>query len=203
MFLYFTTPFHHVVSLLKYLFFVHFFLFFTTKIAQHNTHTAHNIHNTQPHKSIQYSQKQNITLHHITSHHISHLFGAHCRGHGVCFRPSRGGAKKPELAKLLCENSGTDVEWLIDKFNLDLSIVARLGGHSAPRTHCGKERFPGVTTTYALIQMAENIVGKSDEARIMTKARVTELIMSGGACLMNVWISARKTKLLSRQQLTR
>ena len=24
-----------------------------------------------------------------------------------------------------------DVEWLLDKFNLDLSLVARLGGHSA------------------------------------------------------------------------
>ena len=41
---------------------------------------------------------------------------------------SEGGAKKPELAKLLCENSGTDVEWLMDKFNLDLSLVARLDG---------------------------------------------------------------------------
>ena len=27
---------------------------------------------------------------------------------------------------------------------------------------------------------------------MITKARVTELIMSGGACLMNVWISARR-----------
>ena len=43
----------------------------------------------------------------------------------------KGGAKTPELAKVLCENSGTDVEWLMDKFNLDLSLVARLGGHAA------------------------------------------------------------------------
>ena len=35
----------------------------------------------------------------------------------------KGGAKKPELAKFLCENSGTDVEWLMNKFNLDLSLV--------------------------------------------------------------------------------
>ena len=40
----------------------------------------------------------------------------------------RGGAKKPELAKVLCENSGADVEWLLGKFSLDLSVVARLGG---------------------------------------------------------------------------
>ena len=44
----------------------------------------------------------------------------------------KGGAKKPELAKVLCENSGIDVECLMDNFNLDLSLVARLGSHSAP-----------------------------------------------------------------------
>ena len=49
-----------------------------------------------------------------------------------------------------------------------------------------------VTITYALIQMVKKIAGKSDKARMITKARVTELIMSGGACLMNVWISARR-----------
>ena len=94
----------------------------------------------------------------------------------------QGGAKKPELAKVLCENSGADVKWLLDKFNLDLSLVARTGGHSALRTNRGKERFPGMTITYALIQMAEKIAEKSDKARIITKAWVTELIMSGDAC---------------------
>ena len=49
-----------------------------------------------------------------------------------------------------------------------------------------------VTLTCALIQMVKKIAGKSDKARMITKARVTELIMSGGACLMNVWISARR-----------
>ncbi len=56
----------------------------------------------------------------------------------------KGGAKKPELVKVLCGNSGADVDWLVEKFNLDLSLLARLGGHSAPRTHRGKERFPGI-----------------------------------------------------------
>ena len=52
-----------------------------------------------------------------------------------CLRQTlwRVDAKKPELAKVLCENSGADVEWLMDKFHLDLSLVARLGGHSALR----------------------------------------------------------------------
>merc|ERR1711957_954033 len=89
----------------------------------------------------------------------------------------KGGAKRPELVKVLCENSGADVEWLMDKFSLDLSLVARLGGHSAPRTHRGKERFPGMTITYALIQMVEKVAERSDRARIITKARVTKLTM--------------------------
>ena len=71
---------------------------------------------------------------------------------------------------------------MIDKFKLDLLLVARPGGHSVPRNHRGKERFPGMTITYTLIQMVEKIAEKSDKARINTKAQVTELIMSGGVC---------------------
>ena len=43
----------------------------------------------------------------------------------------------------------------MDKINLDLSLVSRLGGHSAPRNDKGKERFPGMTITFAVIQMVE------------------------------------------------
>jgi len=96
----------------------------------------------------------------------------------------KGGAKKPDVVKVLCGNSGADVDWLVDKFNLDLSLVARLGGHSAPRTHRGKERFPGMTITYALIQMVEKVAEKTDKARIITKARATKLLTNGsGACV--------------------
>jgi len=76
------------------------------------------------------------------------------------------------------------VDWLVEKFDLDLSLVARLGGHSAPRTHRGKERFPGMTITYALIQMLENVAEKTDRARIVTKARAhTLLTHPDGACI--------------------
>merc|ERR1711865_249537 len=90
----------------------------------------------------------------------------------------KGGAKKPELANVLCANSAADVDWLIDAFDLDLSLLARLGGHSQPRTHRGKERFPGMTITYALIQMCEKVAEKTDRARIVTKAEVCKLIMN-------------------------
>jgi len=95
----------------------------------------------------------------------------------------KGGAKKPDVVKVLCGNSGADVDWLVDKFSLDLSLVARLGGHSAPRTHRGKERFPGMTITYALIQMVEKIAERTDKARIITKARAISLLTSNGACV--------------------
>merc|ERR1711879_760869 len=93
----------------------------------------------------------------------------------------KGGAKRPDVVKVLCCNSAADVDWLVEKFDLDLSLVARLGGHSMPRTHRGKERFPGMTITYALIQMLEKIAEKTDRARIITKAEVFKLIMNGPA----------------------
>ena len=97
----------------------------------------------------------------------------------------KGGDKRPEVVKVVCGNSGADVDWLVDKFDLDLSLVARLGGHSAPRTHRGKERFPGMTITYALIQMLEKVAEKTDRARIITKARAHKMLTnpSSGACV--------------------
>jgi len=94
----------------------------------------------------------------------------------------KGGAKKPELVKVLATNSGPDCDWLMDIFGLDLSLVARLGGHSAPRTHRGKERFPGMTITYALIQMVEKIAEKTNGniAQVVTKAKATSLIFQSG-----------------------
>ena len=39
----------------------------------------------------------------------------------------------------------------------DLSLDARLGGYSAPRTHRGKECFSVMTITFDLIHMVENV----------------------------------------------
>ena len=57
----------------------------------------------------------------------------------------------------------------MDKLNSDLSLVAQLGGHPQPRTPRGKQRFPGMTIAYALIQMLEKVAEKADFARIVTK----------------------------------
>lgn len=88
---------------------------------------------------------------------------------------------RPELARVLTGESAPAVEWLQKRFNLDLSLVSRLGGHSFPRTHRGKERFPGMTITYALMEKLEEIASKSPElAQVVTKARVTKLNTTNG-----------------------
>merc|ERR1719472_175157 len=92
----------------------------------------------------------------------------------------RGGASRPDLVQVLCNESAPSVDWIIDKFGVDLSLVSRLGGHSMPRTHRGKERFPGMTITYALMQRFEKIAETSDRAKIVNKARVYKLICNAG-----------------------
>merc|ERR1719164_9845 len=74
----------------------------------------------------------------------------------------RGGAKRPDLVKVLCHESAPAVDWCQDKFGVDLSLVSRLGGHSMPRTHRGKERFPGMTITYGLMERLEEIEEATD-----------------------------------------
>ena len=89
----------------------------------------------------------------------------------------RGGSKNPQLAKTMCEESAAGVDWLVEKFGLDLSLVSRLGGHSQPRTHRGKERFPGMTITFALMERYEKLCDLKDgRATLINKARVTKLI---------------------------
>lgn len=83
----------------------------------------------------------------------------------------------PELTRVLAYNSASAVEWIQDKFQVDLSIVSRLGGHSQPRTHRGKEAFPGMTITYALMEKMEELCEKNPEKyMVVKKAQVTSLI---------------------------
>lgn len=87
---------------------------------------------------------------------------------------------RPELVKVLTGNSASAVEWLQDRFGLDLSLVSQLGGHSFPRTHRGKERFPGMTITYALMEKLEDISrADTKRAKILVKANVKKLVKNG------------------------
>jgi flavocytochrome c len=88
---------------------------------------------------------------------------------------------RPDLIKVLTYKSAAAVEWLQDVFNLDLTLVSRLGGHSQPRTHRGHDaKFPGMAITYALMQRLEDLAENEPErVQIIKKAKVTKLNKSG------------------------
>eukprot|EP00357_Protocruzia_adherens_P032291 CAMPEP_0115005468 /NCGR_PEP_ID=MMETSP0216-20121206/19885_1 /TAXON_ID=223996 /ORGANISM="Protocruzia adherens, Strain Boccale" /LENGTH=572 /DNA_ID=CAMNT_0002371791 /DNA_START=126 /DNA_END=1844 /DNA_ORIENTATION=- len=100
-----------------------------------------------------------------------------------------GGKEAPasELGKRMARDSAPAVEWLIHNFGLDLSLISRLGGHSQPRTHRGKQRFPGMTITYALLDRLEEIAQETPEvARIILKADVKKLLKNGNGDVVGV-----------------
>ncbi|KAI9889839.1 MAG: hypothetical protein M1814_004941 [Vezdaea aestivalis] len=88
---------------------------------------------------------------------------------------------RPDLIKVLTYKSAAAVEWLQDVFNLDLTLVSRLGGHSQPRTHRGHDaKFPGMAITYALMQRLEELAENEPErVQIIKKARVTSINKEG------------------------
>ena len=97
-------------------------------------------------------------------------------------RSFHGGKDGPvhPLVRELTRLSAPSVDWLVHRFQLDLSVLGQLGGHSAPRTHRGKERFPGMTITYALLAELEKAAEQSPRtARIINRARVVRLIREG------------------------
>ncbi|PBK74247.1 Flavocytochrome c [Armillaria solidipes] len=91
---------------------------------------------------------------------------------------------RDDLIRVLTGRSGDAVNWLQDKFALDLSKVSRLGGHSQPRTHRGNAQFPGMVITYAQMERLEDLaVSDPSRVKIQKKARVTKLIKEGDAVI--------------------
>ncbi|PVH14257.1 uncharacterized protein CXQ87_002385 [Candidozyma duobushaemuli] len=85
----------------------------------------------------------------------------------------------PSLIKVLTYHSADAVHWLQEIFELDLSIVSRLGGHSQPRTHRGKDaKFPGMAITYKLLETLENLAEEfPDRVAIMKNTQVIDLLI--------------------------
>ncbi|EDU50572.1 SdhA Succinate dehydrogenase fumarate reductase flavoprotein subunit [Pyrenophora tritici-repentis] len=88
---------------------------------------------------------------------------------------------RPDLIKVLTYKSAAAVEWLMDVFNLDLTLVSRLGGHSQPRTHRGHDaKFPGMAITYALMQRFEELAEQEPErVQLVKKAKVSKVNTEG------------------------
>lgn len=94
---------------------------------------------------------------------------------------------RDDLIKVLTGKSGEAVNWLQDRFALDLSLVARLGGHSFPRTHRGGQQFPGMTITYAQMEALEDLAEKDPQrVQIIRKARVTKLVTDSNGAVTGV-----------------
>lgn len=94
---------------------------------------------------------------------------------------------RDDLIKVLTGRSGDAVNWLQDKFALDLSLVARLGGHSQPRTHRGGAQFPGMVITYAQMERLEDLaVSDPERVKIIKKARVSKLLKDESGAVIGV-----------------
>ncbi|KAM5539775.1 hypothetical protein V8D89_006588 [Ganoderma adspersum] len=94
---------------------------------------------------------------------------------------------RDDLIRVLTGQSGDAVNWLQDKFALDLSKVARLGGQSHPRTHRGDAQFPGMVMTYAQMERLEDLAESiPDRVQIKKKARVTGLIKDETGAVVGV-----------------
>ena len=69
------------------------------------------------------------------------------------------------------------ISWVVLRlFHFDLRLDAFLGGHAVPRTHRGKELFPG-TLIRTVVKIA-----KMSYKEMVNKVKATEWIMKGGTC---------------------
>lgn len=94
---------------------------------------------------------------------------------------------RDDLIKVLTGKSAEAVNWLQDKFGLDLSKVSRLGGHSFERTHRGGAQFPGMTITYAQMEALEDLADRDpNRVQIIKKAKVTKLLKDSFGAVVGV-----------------
>jgi len=71
-----------------------------------------------------------------------------------------------------------------------------MGGHTEPRTHRGKERFPGMTITYGLMEKLEEIEKKDPTlAQTRTKCNVTNLLKSKTGAVIGVEYTDKSGKV--------
>ncbi|KAJ7036952.1 Flavocytochrome c [Mycena alexandri] len=89
---------------------------------------------------------------------------------------------RPALITALTSNSAAAIAWLTDTFGVDLSVVSRLGGHAAPRTHRDKSGAPGWAITSALMKKLTALAeAENPRVEIIKSARVVRLLEDGGA----------------------
>jgi FAD-dependent fumarate reductase len=85
-------------------------------------------------------------------------------------------ARHEKLAQTLTSQSKSAVEWLVNEKHVDLSRVARLGGHSYARTHRGSG---GIPPGYAIVSALLKEVKADELFELRTECTVTKVLTSG------------------------
>lgn len=86
-----------------------------------------------------------------------------------------GRDRRETLIGVLTDESRSAVDWLVDEKGVDLSVVARLGGHSIARTHRGGGKLPpGAAIITALLRSLK----ESPLFELVTEATVTKVLQS-------------------------
>lgn len=78
------------------------------------------------------------------------------------------------LVERLTSGSAGAVEWLASEFEIDMSVVATLGGHSVARTHRGAKGTPGFSIVSALLKK----LGEHPAFELTSGAEVTALALA-------------------------
>jgi flavocytochrome c len=109
----------------------------------------------------------------------------------------------PSLIKVLTYNSADAVHWLQEQFGLDLTVVSRLGGHSQPRTHRGKDaKFPGMAITYKLLETFEELAEiEPHRVKILKNSQVIDLLTDENNKKLVIGVKYKNLKDKSKHQV--
>ncbi|CAJ1958810.1 unnamed protein product [Cylindrotheca closterium] len=91
---------------------------------------------------------------------------------------SAGSVADLDLIGTLVDKSEQAVMWLKERANVDLSLLAQLGGHSHKRTHRPSNGMAGAEIIYHL-QKELRAYEKQGKIKIMVDTRVKQLLMEG------------------------
>jgi len=91
---------------------------------------------------------------------------------------SAGSVADLDLIGTLVGNSEQAVMWLKERANVDLSLLAQLGGHSHKRTHRPSNGMAGAEIIYHL-QKELRAYEKQGKIKIMVDTRVKQLVVEG------------------------
>ncbi|KAI0136936.1 flavocytochrome c [Xylariales sp. AK1849] len=101
------------------------------------------------------------------------------RSAGQRFREAKegDGVDRRALVTMLTSRSESAVNWLVDEFGIDLSVVAPLGGHSVARTHRGAKSTPGFAIVSAILKK----LGENSNFQLTNGAEVSSLEVADDA----------------------